>query len=339
MLRRISHLALGRRSRWVVIALWIALAIGLGWLQPKLQTRAADESETFRARGAESTQVHQLLNDRFKEGKWSTATIAFQAKEGSIYERTGEIAALLDKICGTPELPDLVGAGSPTGVVCGEVGHSLGPQTPPSAFSAEDQPDRGAAAGLQRQGRHRIDGARRHRAARHPPGARRLPAGRVRHRSGRLRRRSRAGRRGHRRDAARDHGPARPRPDAAHLPLAADRDADAGRRGRGLPRRDRPALRPRRERRDDGQRAVDGDPDRADVRRRNRLRAADRLALSRRAAAHRRCRRRDRPRLRADRAGDRRLGRDRGRRDARAVASPTSTRRARWARSSRSASS
>ncbi len=140
MLRRISHLAIGPRSRWVVIALWIALAIGLGWLQPKLQTRAADESETFRARGAESTQVHQLLNDRFKEGKWSTATIAFQAKKGSIYDRTGEIATKLDAICASPTLPDLVGAGSPSGIVCGDVGHALGPQTPPSAFSAEDFP-------------------------------------------------------------------------------------------------------------------------------------------------------------------------------------------------------
>ena len=58
-MKRISRLALGRRSRWIVIATWVVLAIGLGWLQPKLQARAADESETFRARGSESTQVHQ----------------------------------------------------------------------------------------------------------------------------------------------------------------------------------------------------------------------------------------------------------------------------------------
>ena len=56
------------------------------------------------------------------------------------------------------------------------------------------------------------------------------------------------------------------------------------------------ALRPGRGGRDDGQRPVDGDPDRADVRRGHRLLPADRLALPRRAAAHRRRRRGDRAR-------------------------------------------
>jgi RND superfamily putative drug exporter len=139
VLRRISHLSLGGRSRWVVIGVWIALAIGLGWLQPRLQTRAADESETFRARGAESTQVHDLLKSRFREGRWSTSVIAFVAKDDvGAAGHSGAIAGALDKICGSDTLPDLVGVGSPSGVVCGDVGHSLGPQRPPSAFSSDD---------------------------------------------------------------------------------------------------------------------------------------------------------------------------------------------------------
>jgi RND superfamily putative drug exporter len=141
MLGRISHLAIGPRSRWVVIAIWIALAIGLGWLQPRLQARASDESETFRARGAESTQVHDLLKSRFREGRWSTAVIAFVAKDNAgASGHSGEIAGSLDAICGSEKLPDLVGVGAPSGIVCGEVGHTLGPQTPPSAFSSDDPP-------------------------------------------------------------------------------------------------------------------------------------------------------------------------------------------------------
>ena len=104
------------------------------------------------------------------------------------------------------------------------------------------------------------------------------------------------------------------------LPLAADRGADARRRGGRVPDRDRAGLRPRAGRRDDGQRPVDGDPDRADVRRGHRLLPADRLALPRRAAARQRRRDGDDPRGGAHRPGDLRVGRDRRRRDARARA-------------------
>src|SRR3954453_5264823 len=110
-MRRISALALGRRSRWVVIATWVVLAIGLGWLQPKLQARAADESETFRARGAESTQVHQQLKTTFPEGRWSTAALAYVAKHGSIYAQTGRVSQDPDRICASDSpFPNLIGA-------------------------------------------------------------------------------------------------------------------------------------------------------------------------------------------------------------------------------------
>ena len=131
MLGRIPHLALGRRSRWVVIGVWVALAIGLGWLQPKLQTKAADESETFRARGAESTRVHDLLERAFREGRWSTSIIAFVAKDGSALRPLGRVSDDLDKICGTVALPDLVGVAGAGGVACGDVGHQLGPSRRP----------------------------------------------------------------------------------------------------------------------------------------------------------------------------------------------------------------
>src|SRR3954471_980013 len=129
LMRRISNFALGRRTRWVVIAAWIVAAIGLGWLQPKLQNKAADESETFRARGAESTQVHQMLKDKFPEGRWSTSVIAYVAKHGSIYSQLGRINQDTDKICASDSpLTNLVGLGATEGPICGEVGHALGPQ-------------------------------------------------------------------------------------------------------------------------------------------------------------------------------------------------------------------
>ncbi len=135
----ISQLALGRRSRWVVIATWLVLAVGLGWLQPKLQAKAADESETFRTRGAESTQVHQRLKETFPEGRWSTSVIAYVAKQGSIYTHAERVSNDTEKICASDApFPNLIGVGAPGGAVCGNLGHVLGPEQPPSAISSDE---------------------------------------------------------------------------------------------------------------------------------------------------------------------------------------------------------
>src|SRR3954451_3802125 len=107
MAARIASLAVGRRSRWIVIGTWLALAVALGGLQPKLQQRAEDESETFRARGAESTQVHQLLEKRFPQGHDSVAVIVYVAKKGSIDAHRGRVTDDQDKLCDSDALPNL----------------------------------------------------------------------------------------------------------------------------------------------------------------------------------------------------------------------------------------
>lgn len=134
---RIAKLALGRRSRWIVIAAWVVLAVGLAPLQPKLQTIAGDESETFFTRGADSTQVDRLLDTRFPEAGTSTAVIAFEAKKGSIFERTPEIAPLIERVCASEALPELLGVGGPNGASCGELGHTLTPSSGPSSVSSD----------------------------------------------------------------------------------------------------------------------------------------------------------------------------------------------------------
>jgi RND superfamily putative drug exporter len=137
MLGRIAVLALGPRARWVVIGAWVALAVALAGLQPKLQHRAADESKTFLTRSAESTVVHDLLDERFPEGPFSTAVIAYVARRGSIYAQTGPIGQDTQRLCEDLALPALKGVGGPDGPVCGDLGHALGPQTGPSPFSRD----------------------------------------------------------------------------------------------------------------------------------------------------------------------------------------------------------
>src|SRR3954466_13680021 len=109
-MRGISNFALGRRPRWVVIATWLVLAVGLGWLQPKLQARAADESETFRARGSGAPQGPEQLKTTFPEGRWSTSVLAYVAKKGSIYAQTGQLSQDTERICASDApFPNLIG--------------------------------------------------------------------------------------------------------------------------------------------------------------------------------------------------------------------------------------
>jgi RND superfamily putative drug exporter len=114
------------------------LAIALAPLQPKLQTIASDESETFFTRGADSTRADQLL-DTFPEGGDSAAVIAYLAPRGqSIYELTPQIGADAEKLCADERLTALKGVTGPGGIVCGEIGHVLGPENGPSVFSADE---------------------------------------------------------------------------------------------------------------------------------------------------------------------------------------------------------
>ncbi|MDA0159840.1 MMPL family transporter [Solirubrobacter ginsenosidimutans] len=140
MLSRITAIATGRRTRRIVIVVWLLLAVGLGTLQPRLQQRAQDESRTFRTRGAESTQVHDLLDRRFAEGRQATSVLAYEFDKGSIETQEPAISQDLDRICNSDAVPDVVGVGGADGVACGDLGHHLGPETPPSAFSNDTPP-------------------------------------------------------------------------------------------------------------------------------------------------------------------------------------------------------
>ena len=57
MLAALSSLTASARSRWVVIGAWVVLALAMVPLQGPLQSRAADESDTFMVRGSESAEA------------------------------------------------------------------------------------------------------------------------------------------------------------------------------------------------------------------------------------------------------------------------------------------
>jgi putative drug exporter of the RND superfamily len=82
VLKRISSFATGRRSKWVVIALWVIVGFALFGFQPKLQEATTNENEAFLPESAESTEVSDILEEEFEVGNEVDALIAYNRAGG-----------------------------------------------------------------------------------------------------------------------------------------------------------------------------------------------------------------------------------------------------------------
>jgi putative drug exporter of the RND superfamily len=132
MLRRISGFATGRRSKWVVIALWVIVGFALFGFQPKLQEATTNENEAFLPESAESTEVNDLVEEEFAEGNEVDALVAYNRKGGLtagdlelINDNALEIAGVRKADpaakCSGKDVRGLLAVVDPfTGVVCGE---------------------------------------------------------------------------------------------------------------------------------------------------------------------------------------------------------------------------
>ncbi|MEU7915883.1 MMPL family transporter [Microbispora bryophytorum] len=120
LLTRASVIAAGRRSRWVVIAVWLALAMLALPLQASLNERAADESETFLVRGSESAAVKRIVDERFRRGSETAAVIAYFRENGITADdgRRADTDALA--LCGSGAIPNLTMVATPYQRACGE---------------------------------------------------------------------------------------------------------------------------------------------------------------------------------------------------------------------------
>jgi RND superfamily putative drug exporter len=105
VLRRISSFATGRRSKWVVIALWVIVGFALFGFQPKLQEATTNENEAFLPESAESTEVNDILGERFEVGNEVDALIAYHRDGGLTAADREEIAADALEIAGA-QRPD-----------------------------------------------------------------------------------------------------------------------------------------------------------------------------------------------------------------------------------------
>jgi RND superfamily putative drug exporter len=72
----------GRRTKWVVLALWIVAFMGASPLGSKLQDETVDDTESFLPDSAESTEVVRILDDEFDAGETTNGIIVYKRDGG-----------------------------------------------------------------------------------------------------------------------------------------------------------------------------------------------------------------------------------------------------------------
>ena len=75
----------GRRTKWVVLAIWIVAAFAMGSVGSKLADVTTDETASFLPEDAQSTEVQELLKERFPGGETTIGLIVYK-REGGLTE-------------------------------------------------------------------------------------------------------------------------------------------------------------------------------------------------------------------------------------------------------------
>ncbi len=152
MLRAISTFSAGRRAKWGIIGIWVIVGLGLSSFQPKLQEATTNENEAFLPESAESTDVNDLIGERFAEGREVDALIAYDRAEGltaADRERISADALELSGLeapdpaaeCANPDLTGVLAIVDPfAGPVCGAAKLGGGAEAPVPAPAGDDAP-------------------------------------------------------------------------------------------------------------------------------------------------------------------------------------------------------
>ena len=165
-MRALASFVTGRRTKFVILGLWIVLAILFSPLGSKLADETQDDTASFLPESAESTEVVNLLDDRFASQETSQGLIVYQ-RDGGLTEadkqKIADDAAALEAL-GEDELP-LVRAAD---------GRRSRTGSPPELVSEDELARLHRAHPADRTSRSRRTGARRcaRPPARRPTGCR-----------------------------------------------------------------------------------------------------------------------------------------------------------------------
>lgn len=81
-MRALAKIVSGRRTKWLVPLVWLVLVVVMLPLGSKLTDETNDETSSFLPRSAESTEVTNLLNDRFASGQTVNGLIVYRHPGG-----------------------------------------------------------------------------------------------------------------------------------------------------------------------------------------------------------------------------------------------------------------
>ena len=127
---RVAQLVTGRRSRWVILAAWVVLALALAPLQGALQTRRRTRATRSSPRRPSRRAPRELIEQRFDEGSEVNTVIAY-TRAGGLTPRTGpRSSADADALCAPGRLPSVVRVITPTRLACGSLESSVAPSSP-----------------------------------------------------------------------------------------------------------------------------------------------------------------------------------------------------------------
>jgi RND superfamily putative drug exporter len=132
---RLAGLIAGRRTKWVVLALWIALLVGLGPLAGKLGDVEENDAAAWLPAGAESTQVVEL-EEQFRKDETMLAVIVYERSGGITSADRAKAAA---DVTALQRLPGAQKASGPFPSKDGKALQTLVPLTDEDVTGAVDQ--------------------------------------------------------------------------------------------------------------------------------------------------------------------------------------------------------
>jgi RND superfamily putative drug exporter len=92
-MRALASLVSGRRTKWLLPAVWIVLIVVFSPIGQKLGDETSDETSAFLPKSAESTEVNGLLSHRFASGQTVNGLIVYQRSTGLTAADRRKIAA------------------------------------------------------------------------------------------------------------------------------------------------------------------------------------------------------------------------------------------------------
>jgi putative drug exporter of the RND superfamily len=97
-LRKIASIVTGRRSKWVILAIWIVAVFAVFPLGSKLADKTTDDTQSFLPASAESTEVVRSLDEDFDQGETDDAIVVYQRDGGLTAADQQKIRADAQKI-------------------------------------------------------------------------------------------------------------------------------------------------------------------------------------------------------------------------------------------------